>query len=114
MADDILKIFQSPQPAGLRRHGWGKRQRYRRRHGPAIAAGKPVLVSSYGYRQKTLSAFLVSSLTGYYAGQGRKAGGKALSDLRFAAEITGWRYTGKLETGRLMVSKGKKGSRRSL
>ena len=86
MADDILKIFSEPT-AGWFAETFGKATKVQEEAWPAIAAGKPVLVSAPTGTGKTLSAFLVfiDRLS-------------TLAREERLAEITGWRYTGKLET----------------
>lgn len=58
MADDILKIFSEPT-AGWFAETFGKATKVQEEAWPAIAAGKPVLVSAPTGTGKTLSAFLV-------------------------------------------------------
>lgn len=58
MADDILKIFSEPT-ADWFAETFGKATKVQEEAWPAIAAGKPVLVSAPTGTGKTLSAFLV-------------------------------------------------------
>ena len=58
MADNILKIFSEPT-AGWFAETFGKATKVQEEAWPAIAAGKPVLVSAPTGTGKTLSAFLV-------------------------------------------------------
>ncbi|EFC96629.1 DEAD/DEAH box helicase, partial [Hungatella hathewayi DSM 13479] len=58
MTEDVLKIFSEPT-AGWFAETFGKATKVQEEAWPAIAAGKPVLVSAPTGTGKTLSAFLV-------------------------------------------------------
>ena len=93
MQQDVLELF-SPATAEWFTNTFGEPTDVQKAAWPAIAAGKPALVSAPTGTGKTLSAFPDFYRPVKRPGQGEEAEGGTVSDLYFPPQIPGRGYPG--------------------